>query len=300
MNARKIVYIVNPISGTKGKAAIKDIIERKTRKAGINFEILPSVASGDYSFLEKIIVEKKITDVAIAGGDGTVSQVIGSLLKHNINFGIIPCGSGNGLAFAAGIPRSIEKAVDIILTGTPMRTDGFLVNNQFACMLSGLGFDASIAHAFANQPRRGLLTYIRLIIANFFSTPAYLFSINTGNKKIDVEAFFISIANSNQFGNNFKIAPKASLQDGLLDIIIFKKTIKSFFFTAMVKQLLAGVVTSIEQVQGSTSVVYFQTREISFINHNNALVHIDGEPMLDQHSLNIKVLQHCFNLIYPA
>ena len=88
--ARHFIYIVNPISGTRNKKGLEKQIVEKTKAAGIPFEIFPSVASGDYSFLHPIIREKKITDIIIAGGDGTISQVIGSLLTYDLNFGIIP------------------------------------------------------------------------------------------------------------------------------------------------------------------------------------------------------------------
>src|SRR3954454_12943356 len=102
---RSIIYVINPISGTRKKKDLQEYIEKRTAARKIPYQIFPSVASGDYSFLHSIIKEQNITDIAIAGGDGTVSQVAGSLMGQNVNFGIIPCGSGNGLAFAAKIPK---------------------------------------------------------------------------------------------------------------------------------------------------------------------------------------------------
>src|SRR5689334_4081401 len=99
--SRRIIYIINPISGTKKKHGLQSLIEEETKKRGFSFQVFPSVASGDYSFLYPIIKEQKITDVVIAGGDGTINQVISSLMNLDVNFGIIPCGSGNGLANTA-------------------------------------------------------------------------------------------------------------------------------------------------------------------------------------------------------
>src|SRR5690242_16952993 len=109
---RNLLYIINPISGSRSKKDLRSLIEEKTKAAGIPFLIYPSVASGDYSFLDTIIRSKKITDIIIAGGDGTVSQVVNSLMKYELNFGIIPSGSGNGLAYAAKIPRQPGRAID--------------------------------------------------------------------------------------------------------------------------------------------------------------------------------------------
>src|SRR5688500_16042968 len=111
MSQRNIIYIVNPISGTRTKKDLQQMIERSTAAMNIPFQVFPSVASGDYSFLHSIIKEQRVTDIVIAGGDGTVSQVAGNLMHLDVNFGIIPCGSGNGLAYAAKIPRQPAKAL---------------------------------------------------------------------------------------------------------------------------------------------------------------------------------------------
>ncbi|HEY0432319.1 MAG TPA: diacylglycerol kinase family protein, partial [Chitinophagaceae bacterium] len=165
---RHIVYIINPVSGSGKRSRLNQQVEQFSTKAGVRFKIFPSVASGDYSFLRPIIREEKITDVVVAGGDGTLSQVVGSLLKEDVNFGIIPCGSGNGLAFTAGIPKDPAKALEMIFSQPATEVDGFMVNNQFSCMLSGVGFDAKVAHEFAMRPRRGVKTYAILVGKNFF------------------------------------------------------------------------------------------------------------------------------------
>src|SRR5215207_5717890 len=208
MEKRKLLYLINPISGSGNKHSVQQHIERATGEAGLQFSIFPSVESGDYSFLFPIIEEEKITDVVIAGGDGTINQAVNSLRHLDVRFGIIPCGSGNGLAFSAAIPKDIEKALRIIFSGNSQWTDAFMINDSFACMLCGLGLDAQVAHDFANDPKRGLTTYIRKTVANFFSAHAYPFVVTAHGKQMNIDALFISIANSNQFGNHFTIAPK--------------------------------------------------------------------------------------------
>ena len=101
-----------------------------------------------------------------------------------------------------------------------------MVNGRFACMLCGLGLDAQVAYDFAQQPKRGLATYIKQVFKNFFSAKSFPFEIDCLGESLVTDAFFISVANSNQFGNHFTIAPKASLSDGLLDVVIVKKQYK--------------------------------------------------------------------------
>jgi len=296
---RKIIYIINPISGTRAKKAIRQTIEEKTSHEGIPFHVFPSVASGDYSFLHSLIREEKITDIVIAGGDGTVSQVAGSLMQFDLNFGVIPCGSGNGLALTAGIPRKTEKALDIIFNGKPKYIDGFYVNNRFACMLCGLGFDAKIAHEFADRPKRGLSTYATLVGKNFFTARPWPFIVNSNNIEFSTEAFFISIANSNQFGNNFTIAPKAVLSDGLLDVVVVKKTAKPLMLLTVLKQVLAGQLRNIENSL-RLPVIYFQTKELIIQNPSAAPLHIDGDPAECPEKISFKIQPRCFRLIHPG
>ncbi|WP_121353218.1 diacylglycerol/lipid kinase family protein [Flavisolibacter nicotianae] len=297
---RKILYIVNPISGTKNKKSVQEIIEKETRRAGFSFAIYPSVAGGDYAFLYPIIKEQKFTDVVIAGGDGTINQAVNSLRKLGVQFGIIPCGSGNGLAFSAGISKDPVKALHTVFNGRSKLTDGFSINNQFACMLCGLGFDAQVAHDFANAPKRGLTTYVKKTIQNFLTSKAYPFTLSTGEKEIRTEAFFISVANSNQFGNHFTIAPKASLNDGLLDVVIMTKQNKLGVLFQTLKQISGfNKVKSVDIVDERSSLIYFQTETLKISNERGAPLHIDGDPVETMEEMRFAIVKDCFLLIYP-
>lgn len=165
---RKIIYFINPISGTGNNSDIKAMIIRETSMRNIDFDILYTNPAGDYRFLPNRIRQENITDVIICGGDRSISAVGAAVIGENIRFGIIPIGSGNGLALTAKIPRSVLRALDIIFTGRASYIDGFYINNQFSCMLCGVGFDAQIAHHFAGEGKRGLITYIKCTARNFF------------------------------------------------------------------------------------------------------------------------------------
>ena len=301
MNTRKIIYIINPISGSGKRSSLQQFIEQETKKKNISYKIFPSVESGNYSFLRSIIKEEKITDVVIAGGDGTVSAVVGSLLNENVNFGIIPCGSGNGLARGADISTQRAKAFQNIFAGKPQLIDGFKVNEKFACMLCGVGFDAQVAHDFAHQPKRGLKTYVKEVLKNFISAKTYSFQVELGNKRLKTDSFFISIANSNQFGNSFTIAPKASLSDGLLDIVIVTRQNKLSFVLQTLRQVVGwNHLETNEKIDENRSVIYFQTDKLFIKNFDEAPIHIDGEPCNLVKEIHIEVIPKCFRLIQPA
>jgi diacylglycerol kinase (ATP) len=297
---RRIIYLINPISGTSGKSSLKEVIARETEKAKISFSIYDTRADGDYQFLRSLIAEERITDIVICGGDGTISAVTAGLQGVSVNIGIIPMGSGNGLAFSAGIPKQPLKALDIIFRGKASEVDGFLVNNRFSCMLCGIGFDALVAHEFAKQKKRGLQTYVKVSVINFFKADPYPFTIEAGGKSFDTEAFFISIANSNQFGNNFTIAPRASLCDGLLDIVIVKKMSKFMLPFSVLSQVVGiNAVHHISEYATKRNILYMQVPELKIRNTGFAPIHIDGDPSDTSAEFLIRIIPKAFRLIQP-
>jgi YegS/Rv2252/BmrU family lipid kinase len=297
---RKLLFLINPISGTRNKKRLSEIITTEASRRNITFQIIPTVIEAKYDFLKEKISLEKITDVIICGGDGSINHVTSALIGVDVNIGIIPMGSGNGLAFAAKIPFNINKALDIIFNGKAKYVDAFYVNKNFGCMLCGLGFDAQVAHAFFNQKKRGLFTYINISMRHFFSSKFYAFNIKVNNNSFSTDAFFISIANSNQFGNYVTIAPRASLNDGLLDVVIVKKRNKIQTIFSLLKQISLGKIQSCPQVfEKEKGVYYFQTKQIIIQNPGLASLHIDGEPAETQHKIEIRILPNAFKLIQP-
>jgi diacylglycerol kinase (ATP) len=261
----KIIYLINPISGTKEKSGLIALIQKKSTAAGIAYEIMET-----------------------------------ALMGITINIGIIPMGSGNGLALSAGIPATPSKALDILFKGNATYIDGFYINENFSCMLCGLGFDAQVAHDFAKQKTRGLQTYIKISAINYFKSKPYSFSIRSNEKTIDTDAWFICIANSNQFGNNMKIAPKASLSDGLLDIVIVKKMNKLMLPFSILGQFFGiNALQDITDYARKNNIIYFQTPSLTIKNLSMAPFHIDGDPKETTEEFLISVVPGAFKLIHP-
>jgi diacylglycerol kinase (ATP) len=311
---RNIIYLINPISGTGGKSSLQELITQRTRGRQIDFTILPTNPEGNYGYLIPLIEKEKITDIVVCGGDGTVSAVAAFLRGTDTRIGIIPMGSGNGLAFAAKIPKTPSKALDIIFAGNASPIDGFTINGRFSCMLCGIGFDAGVAHEFAGQKKRGLKTYIRISLAHFFKTGSYHFRIGIpdlpGNGysepqpagySFETEAYFISIANSNQFGNNFTIAPKASLNDGLLDIVVAGRTGKLRLILAVIRQVMGGYkLQLIPELKLTSTILYFQTGALTIANPQEAPLHIDGDPGPTAKEFVIRIVPKAIMLIQPV
>jgi diacylglycerol kinase (ATP) len=298
--SRRFIYFINPISGTSGKALLQEIIKKKTEDQRIPFEILHTNASGEYNYLKEKVISEKITDIIVCGGDGTVNQVANAVQGMKVNIGIIPMGSGNGLAFAAKIPKRIHKALEVVFAGKSEYIDSFYINQKFSCMLCGLGFDAQVAHDFAKQQKRGLSNYVKQSARNFFAAKTYPFEIKIGNKTVSTEAFFISIANSNQFGNNFTIAPQASLHDGLLDIVVVNKMSKLRMIWSVLKQIRNGQVRLYEDKKyHRNDIHYFQVKKLTIKNPKLAPLHIDGDPAKTAAEFDVEIIEKAFRLLVP-
>ncbi|HEX8461993.1 MAG TPA: diacylglycerol kinase, partial [Segetibacter sp.] len=178
--------------------------------------------------------------------------------------------------------------------------DAFRIHDRFSCMLSGLGFDAQVAHDFANKSSRGLITYTQQSLVQYFKASPYQFQIILDNFSFYSDAFFISIANSNQFGNHFTIAPKASLDDGLLDIVIVQKMHKAKLPFAILKQIRGN--NDLQQLvddMTDKNVLYFQTDSLTIKNLKHAPLHIDGEPADTAEEFKIDLIRRCFKLFQP-
>ena len=297
---RKIIYLINPISGTSKKNNIRLLIEKETALKQIPFIVLPTSATGNYESVRELISKEHYTDVVMLGGDGTVNQVTNALRETGVRFGIIPAGSGNGLARAANIPIRLKSALRIVFEGNAKPIDAFTINRAYSCMLSGIGFDAQVAHDFAQKSTRGLFTYTQQSIINYFKANPYQFEVTIDNFSIFTDAFFISIANSNQFGNNATIAPQASLSDGLLDIVIVQKMNKAKLPFAILRQMRGNnKLQQLVEDMSNKSVIYFQTPSLTIRNLKLAPLHIDGEPKETFEELTIEIIKDAFLLIQP-
>ena len=295
---RKLLYIVNPIAGTGKKDSLRSLIENKTKHAGIDFEIIDSRKDGNYKSLESEIAAKNFTHIIICGGDGTVSQTLSSLHHLPVKFGIIPIGSGNGLARAAKIPMDNNKAIELALTGDAFATDALVVNDEFACMLVGLGFDAAVAHSFAKAGTRGLLTYVKETFKNLLTRKHYPVSIQIEEVKIDTDIFLLNIANGNQYGNEFKIARHANLNDGLFDVIVVKKQSLVSLVMNMITLLMGNKkLQALHVIDPKSNLNYFQCSAIRIENKANAPFHVDGDSANSPASLEIKIKAAAYFLV---
>jgi diacylglycerol kinase (ATP) len=300
MKKRSILYLVNPIAGTRTKQGLESFLKQKSEAAGLKHAVVHSTKDMDVATLRHWVDDAHATDLVVCGGDGTVNLAASALQGTDINLGVIPVGSGNGLARCAGIPLKPTDAFEIILKGNIQLTDAFKVNDHFSCMLSGIGLDAAVAHRFAHGNSRGLYNYTKQTLIQFFKAHPYQFEVTLPDFSFFTDAFFISIANSNQFGNNMTIAPKASLSDGLLDLVIVQKMPKAGMPLAILRQVRGNnKLHTLAESVGKRNIIYLQTPSVKISNKHHAPLHVDGDPCDTADNFDVEIMPGAFKLLVP-
>ncbi len=293
-NTRKrILFIVNPISGSRRKRNMPQLISDKIDKSKFEITITQTEYASHAIEISKQGVEDKYDVIVAVGGDGTVNEVASQMIHSNSALGIIPGGSGNGLARHLGIPLIPSRAIELLNTGFASKIDTATVNDKPFVSIAGVGFDAKVAKIFAKSPRRGFLTYFRIAANEFlaYKPKKYKLQFDDG-LYIKRRAFFIAFANSNQFGYNAQIAPNARLNDGKIDICIAQKP--NVFQTPVVANLLL-----LKLIDKSPLMDVISTTGVIINRKKNKVVNIDGEPVKLDKKLVIKVIPSSLKVIIP-
>ncbi|MBO9615764.1 MAG: NAD(+)/NADH kinase [Dyadobacter sp.] len=285
------LFILNPNSGTsigKNSAAVRERIHSVAKKNAGSAQILFTEEPAHATELvrEHMHTEKWKAIVAV-GGDGTVNEIAKPLVDTNIPIGILPLGSGNGLARHLGLPLTLDAALKRLFEGKPSTIDSAELNGiPFFCT-AGMGFDAYVGHLFSQQKKRGLITYVNVSFKAYWSYKPQSFRLNGVEKR----AFSLSFANAGQFGNNAWVAPQASLQDGLLDVCTISP-FPQWYGTA----LAYGLFT--KQLKQSTYIDYQRATQAVVETDVPPMIHYDGEPLqLDTTRIEVKIKPGSLNVI---
>ena len=269
---KKIVFIMNPISGTSDKKDIPYLIEELLDKEQFDYSIRETEYAGHAYEIAKESKEQGIDIVVAVGGDGTVNEVGRALVHSNTALGIIPTGSGNGLARHLLIPMKIKWAIQVINDCEITDLDYGIINEHPFFCTCGVGFDAFISEKFAEAGKRGPITYLENILKEGLKYKPETYEIEAENGTIKKKAFLISCANASQYGNNAYIAPQASMSDGMIDVIIMEP------FDALEASQISIEMFN-KTLDKNNKIKTFRSKEIKIYRKAPGVIHYDGDPV---------------------
>ena len=292
MSKKRILFIVNPISGHRDKRRFGEEAAAVLGGGDIQYEIVFTERAGHATELATAAVGN-YDIVAAAGGDGTLNEVARGLLHSDTAMAVIPCGSGNGLARCLHLPLKTSEAIRLLRQGKIERIDTATVNGELFLSVAGIGLDAQTADDFARDPRRGFIPYAHYATNNYFHLkPETVHITFDGSKTLTCSPMLVTFANSNQYGYNAVIAPHASLQDGLLDTCILSRPPLPVI-PAFVGMLMHG------HLDRSRYLTEIQSAHITVERPSAGVVNIDGEPVMMEAALHVQVLPQSLRVVVP-
>lgn len=294
IDKHKILFIINPISGVRHKNfdEFRKRVEEHINRDMYVPEFVLTGAEGHAIQLVNQGLEQGVTHFVAVGGDGTLNEVARPLIGTDALLGLIPAGSGNGLAHHLKVPTRVSEAVKVLNQRKVVRIDTCMINDRHYLSIAGIGFDAMVARHYARVQQRGFLTYARMAAKEYFRYKPAQYKLELDGAKREVSAFFISFANSNQFGYNAMIAPHASLTDGKIDVCIASRPPVTAF-----PGLLQRVVR--KKIDQSRYIETIRAKEIKVKRIKGRTVNVDGEAVKMGKKLHVKIRPASLNMIVP-
>ena len=293
-NNGRILFIVNPNAGWHNGGDFKTLLGKMRGYGEVSYDIKLTEYSGHARVLaEEAVACGDYGAVVAVGGDGTVNEVGSVLVGSDVAMGVIPLGRGNGFARHLGYSMRARHALKQLLQCRVDYVDVLDINGTYSFNVSGIGFDALVAHVAAHTKVRGVFSYIWAVASHFFKYGSHTYKIVIDGKPVTLNAFLMSFANTDQYGNNVVIAPRASVQDGFMELCVIDKLRNVFMAGFEYTRYLL-----MDNNPDAHSFRMFHCREAEISGKIN-IVHIDGEPMYMQSPIRIKVLPGKLKMLIP-
>jgi YegS/Rv2252/BmrU family lipid kinase len=289
---KKILFILNPAAGIRRVRDLEEIIRENLDLRSYTYEVRVTSRQGEALEMTRQAVEAGCGIIAAVGGDGTINEIATGIEGTDTVLGIVPNGSGNGLARHLGIPLDIPGAIKLLSKENIRKIDTGKMNGKTFVSLAGVGFDARVANRYRKVRRRGFYGYFRIVVQEYFGYKEQTYLLDIDGKSLERKALLISVTNSNQFGYGTVIAPSASLEDGLLNIMVIRK----FPLTELphILQLLFS-----QRIDKSGFVESYTGKEIQITRKKSKWVNLDGEAIKSDPMVNIRINPASLKVLVP-
>jgi len=290
---KKIIAIINPISGTSSKKRILTLLGQYFPADEFERQFIFTEYHGHASIIAGQAVKDQTDYVIAVGGDGTVNEVAKALVHSSSVLGIVPTGSGNGLARDLSIPLDSRKALDVIKGCHVTAIDYCKANNEIFFCTCGVGFDARVSKRFAGEKKRGPWAYIKSVITELRYFKPDTYEITLENEVLKRKAFLVTCANASQYGNNAFIAPQADMNDGMMDVAILSP-ISFWDYLPLLIQMFT------KQMRKNNKIQYYKSKKLILKRKKSGIMHIDGEPLQMGKTISIETVHNGLNVIVPT
>ncbi len=291
MLSQRLKFIINPIAGfRRDKSFIEELIRRRCKN--LDFTIIHTAAPGDATRLAQEAATEGYHAVVAVGGDGTVNETASGLVGTDTALGIIPRGSGNGLARSLNIPLQAAQALEVICSGKEHRIDAGRAAHRYFFVVTGVGFDANVGHKFNLAAWRGPLPYFYIAAREFANYQPEPLRLSIEDQAIDLTPFLVTVANTEQYGNGAIIAPHAKPDDGVLDVCVVQP-MNFAEFVMHAPKLFNGKANTVPQI------TYYRSKNATIEKSGPVLFHVDGEAQVSDGPVNISVLPQALKVIVP-
>ncbi|HAR38194.1 MAG: lipid kinase [Bacteroidetes bacterium GWD2_45_23] len=293
MAKEKVCLIINPVSGTESKKNIPEDVAAAFDQKKVDLMIRVTGYPEHATEIARKAAKRKYRYVIAAGGDGTVNEVARALVNTSTTLGILPLGSGNGLARDLGIPMDAEKALGIILRGNTRTIDYGIANDHIFFCTCGFGFDAFVSDRFAEDKKRGPLGYVRNVLESVVDFRAEEYEITSDEGIIREKAFILTCANASQYGNDAFIAPGASMDDGKMNVSILKP-LNALEIPQTTIQLFT------KNIDKNSKMISLLTRNLHIKRARPGVMHIDGDPVKTDTEITVRMIHKGLNVLAPS
>ncbi len=289
---KKIAFVVNPISGTESKEQILHLLDERIDRRLYQPEVVYTERPGHAVEIAADRARQGYHAVVAIGGDGTINEVARSLVHTDTALGIIPCGSGNGLARHLRIPMEARRAIEVINGGLTDTIDYGLINERPFFCTCGVGLVALVRLKFALAGKRGPLTYIEKTLIESLKYKPETYDLEMDGNSAHYKAFVIACGNASQYGNNAYIAPQATLNDGLLDITILEP------FTLLEVPTLSFQLFN-KTIDQNSRVKTFRCSSLTIHRRQDGVAHFDGDPVMMGADIHVQLVRLGLKVIVP-
>ena len=280
---KNIAFIVNPISGTKAKNRVGKLIRELLDLQQFAPTVVVTEYAGHATQLAQQFAMQEYYAVVAVGGDGTVNEVASGLIGSNTALGIIPNGSGNGFARHLDISTRMNRAIEMLNSSEVINVDYGMVNDKPFFSTCGVGFDAVVAKKFSDS-ERGLKGYVQTIFKDLFQYKPESYHLKGQDIDMTTTAFLVNFANASQWGYDAYIAPKASIQDGWLDVAV----VSEFPMVAAAGLALSLFTKNIDEKLHMNTL---RTKELTLTRESEGVAHIDGTPITMPAELHVRIVE---------